>query len=288
MCLRKRPLSGNVATGAVLLVLLLACSEPASSAADASASPQVGKDASNGGLPEGGGAPGARQDAAALDESAFSPEGLPNLPLDSVAGVLTLFASTLKPGANGLELYAAIRNDGAYPLCGAAMMIEFYDHADQLMGTASAGVQSGRLYRIPDGSGTISCVAPGQTAMAAATSLPQGLELEALKYLGHRFPAFQIDGAELLPSATVSEVEAYATAEGTVYRGTVLNAADAPISDPNVSVFPVNGVGRPLGVATSKGTVEIAPADTWSFETSAIAEPGVDHVAFATATSASN
>jgi hypothetical protein len=240
--------------------------------------------ASNDGLPRNDGVGGRGPDAASGADSAFEPAWLPNLPLDSVAGVLTLFASTLKVGADGLELYAAVRNDGPFPLCGAAMTIEFYDHAEELIGTASTAVQSGRLYRIADSSVTISCVAPGQTAMAAATSLPQGLELEKLKYLGHRFPAFQIDNAEPLLGATVSEVEAYAAADGLAYRGTVFNASDATISDPNVSVFPINSVGRPLDVATSTAMVQIAPEGTWSFETSTVTERGVDHIAFATAT----
>src|SRR5690606_35974181 len=151
----------------------------------------------------------------------------PNVPLDNVAGVLTLVASTLTSGANGLELYAAIRNEGEFPLCGAALQVEFYDQADQLIGSASTGVQSGRLYRLPDSTTTISCVAPGQTAMAAATSLPKGLALADLKSLGHRFPAFQIDDAEFVPTATVGEVEAVDTLDGTAFRGTVTNASDA-------------------------------------------------------------
>jgi hypothetical protein len=263
-----------------LPLLLLACSEPSRS------------DAVDGGSTTGGSSGGPSTDGgrvrgqdAALEGSRFEPPWLPNLPLDSVPGVLVLFASTLKSGSNGLELYAAVRNDGAAPLCGAAMMLELYDHSEQLIGTASGGVHSGRLYHLPDSSTTISCVAPGQTAMAMATTFPEGLVLEELSSLGHRFPAFEIDGAEPTPSATVSDLEAYATEGGTAYRGTVANTADALIRDPSVVVFPINGVGRPLGVATSTGMVEIAPGGTWSFETSAVTERGVDHVAFATASS---
>jgi hypothetical protein len=221
-------------------------------------------------------------------ESAFEPSGLPNVPLDSVPGVLTLFASTLTLGEDGFELYAAIRNEGQGLLCGAAMQLEFYDHADQLIGMASTGVQSGRLFRLPDSTMTISCVSPGQTAMAAATNLPEGLMLEELKYIGHRFPAFQIDDAMVEPSATVSEVETFDTPDGTTFRGSVENAADVPISDPVVSVFPVNGVGRPLGVATSAAMVEIPPGGAWSFETSPVAQRGADQLAFAAASFPAN
>lgn len=214
-------------------------------------------------------------------ESLFEPAWLPNVPLDSVTGVLTLFASTLEDGPNGLELYAAICNDGEFPLCSAAIQIEFYDHSDQLIGTTSGAVQSGRLYRFSQSPTPISCVAPGQTAMAAMTTLPMGLLLDDLKLLGHRFPAFQIDDAVLLPGVTVTDVQSFESAEGAAFRGTVTNTSDTPIADPAVSVFPVNDVGRPLGIAMSTATLEIPPGGTWSFETNVVAERGVSQLAFA-------
>jgi hypothetical protein len=217
-------------------------------------------------------------------QALFEPAWLPNAPLDSVTGVLTLFASTLKDGPDGLELYAGICNDGEFPLCGAAIQIEFYDHADELIGTASSAVQSGRLYRFSQSPTPISCVAPGQTAMAAVTTLPEGLLLDDLKTLGHRFPAFQIDDAVLLPVVTMSDVEVFDRAPGAAFRGTLTNVADTPITDPVVSVFPVNDAGRPLGVATSGATVEIPAGGTWSFETSVVLQRGVDHLAFASGT----
>jgi hypothetical protein len=213
----------------------------------------------------------------------FEPAWLPNVPLDSVPGVLTLYASTLVDGPDGFELYGGICNDGEVPLCGAAIQVEFYDHADQLIGTASAAVQSGSLYRFSQSPTPISCVAPGQTAMAAVTvtTVPEVVVLDELKYLGHRFPAFQIDDAVLVPSVTVSEVSAFETALGPAFRGVVTNASDTPIADPVVSVFPVNDVGRPLGVGMSTAMLEIPPGSTVSFETSVVADQGVDQLAFA-------
>ncbi|HEX2733660.1 MAG TPA: hypothetical protein VHM70_18750 [Polyangiaceae bacterium] len=298
----SKPSSAALIVASALLALLSSCSEPTNSTkGEPSAvpnmtleptvgdtTPQSPNDAET--SPSGETSVGVSgSDAGAPRDSAFEPAWLPNVPLDDVAGELTLFASTLSQGPNGLELYAAVRNDGAAPLCGAAMSLEFYDHADQLLGTASGGIRSA-LYQFSDGSSLISiyCVAPGQTAMAAATTLPEGLTLDQLKYIGHRFPAFQIDDAKPVPGATLSQVEEVAKAEGTAYRGTVTNSADTPISDPKVAVFPVNGVGRPLGMATSAAMLEIPPAGTWSFETSTVSERGVDRAAFVTATAASS
>lgn len=225
----------------------------------------------------------AARDVAPV-ESLFEPAWLPNVPLDGVTGVLTLFASTLRDGADGLELYAGICNHSEFPLCGAAIQIEFYDEADALIGTASGAVQSGRLYRFSQSPTPIACVEPGQTAMAAVTALPDGLALADLKSMGHRFPAFQIDDAVFLPGVSVSELQAFDAPAGAVFGGTVTNASDSAIADPVVSVFPVNEVGRPLGVATSMASLEIPPGGTWSFETSVVLNRGVDQLAYASGT----
>ena len=293
---RTRGMSVSLVTATALLLVCSACSESASSSEDAGSPPELdtspvatdgettANDSSNPGVASPCGPGWDVSEGAAFIEGTFEPNWLPNIPLDGSTGALTLFASTLTSGADGPELYVALCNDGEQPLCGAAIQLEFYDHADQLIGMASSGVHSGRRYRFPDSEMTISCVAPGQTAMASAMSLPEGLTLDELKSIGHRFPAFQIDGALPLPGASVSGVEAFDAAGGTVFRGTVTNDSDAPISDPAVFVFPVNQVGRPLGAATSTAMVEIPPGGTWSFETDVVPERGVDTIAFGLAT----
>ncbi len=276
-----RPLSAHIATGTVALVSFLACSKPSDSSVEQPPLPSVDTVANTSSSPGEGAC--SRSPETGLVEDAFEPESVPNVSLDGVGGTLMVLASTLREGAEGLELYANICNAGDFPLCSAAMQVEFYDAADQLIGSTSTAVQSGRFYRFSQSPYPISCVAPGQTAMAAATNLPEGLVLDDLKSMGHRFPAFQIDDAAPLAGATVSAVDAFETAGGAAFRGTVTNDSDAPISNPTVSVFPVNDVGRPLGVATATATLQIPPGGTWSFETSVIAERGVSHWAFAAA-----
>ncbi len=217
-------------------------------------------------------------------EMLFEPPRLPNLPLDSVAGVLTLFASTLQEGADGLELYAGVCNEGESLLCGAALQVEFYGPGGEPLGTASGAVQSGHLYSFAQSPAPISCVAPGETAMAAVTNLPEGLVLADVESLGHRFPAFQIDDAVPILGLTVNDVRALEAVDGVAFQGVVANASDAPFTEPAVSVFPVNQVGRPLGVATKTTDVEIPSGGTWTFETNTVAERGVEQFAFATGT----
>lgn len=285
----------SVLAGAALLVWCAACSKDDSASDDGSTRPSgdvsptspgpphddTTSDESSGSDGTSSGNAGGQEGDVGTAEAAFEPPDLPNVPLDSVAGTLTLFASTLKPGASGLELYAGVRNEGAFPLCGAALQLEIFGQEDQQLGTVSAAVQSGRVYRLPDSETTISCVAPGQTAMAAATSLPEGLLLEDIKSLGHRFPAFQINDAVPLPGPSVTQLEAFSAGGDTAYRGTVTNTSDKAMTEVSVSVFALNSAGRPLAVATSAATTTIAPGGTWDFETSAVAERGADQLAFA-------
>ena len=60
----------------------------------------------------------------------------------------------------------------------------------------------------------------------------------------------------------------------------MLNDFDVSVSNPNVFVFPVNGVGRPLGIASASSDVELAPGESWAFETNAITASGENAFAF--------
>ena len=79
----------------------------------------------------------------------------------------------------------------------------------------------------------------------------------------------------------VTGVEAITSGEGTAYTGTVVNDLAATLNDPSVTVFPVNRVGRPLGMATASTTLALPPGGTWTFQTDAVDDPGVDQVAYA-------
>lgn len=228
--------------------------------------------------------PCAELDDLPAGASLFEPADLPNLPLDGPDGALSVYSWTLKGGPAGLELYAGICHKGEGTLCSVALQVEFYDQADQLIGSASGAVQSGRLFEFSQSPYPISCVVPGQTAMAALTSLPEGMALADVKSMGYRFPAFLIDDAVPLPGARVTSVEALSTAAGALFRGTLTNDSDSAISSPSVSVFPLNEVGRPLGNAVGAEALEIAPGGTWEFETNVVAGDGGAHqIAFATA-----
>lgn len=296
-------------TGALALVLPLACSESplddgagtggsgpgggitesGGSSANGGASPAGGTTNGEGG--GGGGAAGGSSGSeaggggaggAADDGLLFVPEGLSNTEVSGEGEGLTLVASTLVQGATGPEFYAAVRNDGVTPACDAGMIVYFIDKAEQLVASRGSILRTGHLYRLNDGSGVIiPCVAAGEIAMAAITDLPADLVIEELGYLQHTFPAFTVDVVPV-GVVTVDEVESVSRGAGSAYTGTLKNGLDVAVRDPEVTVFPVNRVGRPLGVATSSAAVVVPPGGTWTFETTTVADLGVDHVAYPT------
>ena len=253
-----------------------------------------GAPGSAGALGEGGSSDGASGGAAGQggaagldagldgDDRLFVPEGLPNTNENGQDVGLVLVAFTLVPGANGPSFYAAVQNVWPTPLCEAGMMISFYDSGGQLVGSAASVLQSGRFSLVNDGSGAIiPCVDPGQIAMTGEMALPDTIAIAQLGSLQHLFPSFNLDVTPV-GGLTVTGVEAVASAQGTAYTGTVVNDLGSTLSAPSVTIFPVNRVGRPLGMAIASTTIDLAPGGTWTFQTDVVDDPGVDQVAYAT------
>lgn len=236
----------------------------------------------SGGCSGGGDSPpGSGGGAPVGDGRAFVPEDLPNTEVGEQPGGLTLVAFTLERGSAGLELYAAVKNEDTDPACNIGMMVEFYDRAQNLVTSVGGSVSSGRFYRLDDGSGAVlSCLPPGQVGMAAVTELPSEILLEELGSLKHNFPAFEVGGA-FLDGVSIGKLTTVATDGGSKYQGTLANGLDVTLGAPAVTVFPVNRVGRPLGVATATASTDVTAGGTWSFETTPVRDPGVGYAAYA-------
>lgn len=219
------------------------------------------------------------------EEALFIPQQVSNTLRDGAGDVwLTLFASTLLEGPNGLEYYTAIRNDGEIPVCLGSVTTYFVDDTDTLVATYGTGLYLRNYYRHENGEGTYTvCIAPGEVAMSAVTeNLPEEIVLSELWYLKHEFPGHLFyDIAPVESPIAVSDVNAVPSGDGGgFYTGTYTNRLDEPLSAANVAIFPVNRVGRPLGVATSRTDLEIPPGGTWTFETTTVPDFGDGFVTF--------
>jgi hypothetical protein len=178
-----------------------------------------------------------------------------------------------------------VRNEGETTACDAAVTFEFFDKAEQSVAAWVGGLYSGQLYRQSDGSGAIiACIDPGELAMIGSTDLPASVVIDELGYVLYRFTYF---GRDILPfevvrvdTITVSQLESISSGSGSAFRGTLENGLDVAVENPGVTIFPLNSGGRPLGMATNSGLVEIPPGGTWTFETTPVAEPGVNHAVY--------
>jgi hypothetical protein len=115
--------------------------------------------------------------------------------------------------------------------------------------------------------------------MAALTGFPPDLTLDHFGSLKYNFPAFTVDVLPL-EGVSVNELEIVIAGETSTYEGTFTNGLDVTVSSPTIAVFPVNRVGRPLGVGTSSAALDVAPGGTWAFETTGVPDRGSGYAAF--------
>lgn len=274
----------------VLLVavalLAVACSSPAGQ-------PDGGARGGNGGAigaAGAAGAPDAGPDAAGNrggqgpDDALIVPPGLDVELEPGGAGVFDLTALTLRDGPNGLELYAALKNVGDVPACDAALKATLNDQNNQPLGMLINGLDTNRLYLypLPDGSTTVAaCANPGDVVMTSILNMAPDIRVADVGSIVYYYVYFVLDGLTPIdPGLTISDVQAVAGPGGTSYTGTFTNGLAMPVSMPSIRIFPVNRVGRPLGVAGADESSQIPAGGTWTFQTGTVDDPGVDYAAF--------
>ena len=199
--------------------------------------------------------------------------------------MLDLYALTLRDGPDGLELYAALTNDGDVPACDAALQVTLYDTTGQPLGVFINGLdtKSFYLYTLPDASTTIAaCAKPGDVTMTEIATMASDISVADVGQVVYNYRYFALD-AVLIDGLTVTQVNTVTTNAGTTYTGTVSNGLDQTVTDPSIRVFPLNRVGRPLSVAKGGDSSQIPSAGSWTFQTDTVDMAGVDCAAFASA-----
>jgi len=236
----------------------------------------------------GGGAGGSTPNPAGTggsagdtsDDALVVPAGLTLTALEGGTGVLEVIALTLRKGPSKTELYAAVKNTGEILACSAALSVELFDKTEQSVAAGIGGLLTNHFYRRADDSGMIAaCVAPGDVTMAAVTDLPAEIVIEDVAQVLYRCPYFALEAVPI-DGLSVGPLESVLGSTGTAFAGTLVNGFDVAVANPSVTVFPVNRVGRPLGVAIGSGTVEIPPGGSWAFQTNGVDMPGVDALAY--------
>jgi hypothetical protein len=214
------------------------------------------------------------------EDARIVPAGLTVTALEGGNGVLDVVALTLRKGANSTEIYAALENDGDIPACTAAFSVELFDTRRQSLAAGIGGLLTQHFYRLKDGSGSIAaCVAPGDVTIAAVTDLPPDIAVADVGTVVYRCPYYALDVVPI-DGLSIDGVKRVARSAGTAYTGTLVNELDVSVSAPSVTIFPLNRVGRPLGMATSSSTRSILPHASWSFETDSVDAPAADYAAY--------
>jgi hypothetical protein len=222
------------------------------------------------------------------DERLFVPEGLHvTKPTDGSSGAFNLLALTLQQSRTQTEVYLALRNDGETPACTSAFTVALLDANGDTLATGTRGLSVRQFYRFKldeSAEPTVAgCVAPGEVTMGAILDLDlgpreSGLEGVSLSYWLTYWNLMDI--TPLQGTVTVENVKIVMRPDGVAYTGELVNEL---VDEPRVaavSVFPVNRVGRPLGVAYSQDSAELAPGGSWEFETTTVPEPGTDFAAY--------
>ena len=214
-------------------------------------------------------------------DTLFVPEGIEVIPRPGINSVFNVTALTLQAGPNGPAIYAAVRNDGDVLACNASFSVELRDQDDQILGAGVSGLVFRHFYRLTDGSGTIAgCVAPGEVTKVAILSVSLDSPIEDVHRAVYQSTYWANLGVVATEGVSLTGVEAMTRSTGVAYTGALINGLPTPLDSPTVAVFPVNAVGRPLGVAYGGSSLLLQRCKTWDFETSAVTEPGVGYDAY--------
>ena len=200
---------------ATAALLSLACSSGAQEGGGGSAGAGAGAAGAGGTAGEGGAAaPDGGSDAGGSaggqddDDALIVPQGLEVSLEQGGAGVLDLYALTLRDGPDGLELYAALTNDGDVPACDAALKVTLYDTSGQPLGDFINGLdtKSFYLYTLPDASTTIAaCAAPGDVTMTEIDTMASDISVADVGQVVYYYSYFALD-AVLIDGLTVTQV----------------------------------------------------------------------------------
>ncbi|HET7540003.1 MAG TPA: FxLYD domain-containing protein [Polyangiaceae bacterium] len=273
-----------------LLPLVVVCTVACSgtdhpNASGGAAGSVVSGGAGTGGTASGGAGPGGGGSTSvagtADDGSLIYPANLTVLPRVGINSVFNVIALTLRPTSDGMELLAAVRNDGEILACNASFSVDLHDRDDEIVASNISGLNVRRFYELNDGSGQLAgCLAPGDVTMVTIPSLtlnPPDAEIQSVVYQSNYWGNLDISP---VAGINLSGVQSVARAAGVAFTGTLRNDLARELPNPTVAVFTLNSAGRPLEVAYGASTAVLPAGGSWDFETSTVKQSGVNFDAY--------
>jgi hypothetical protein len=218
------------------------------------------------------------------DDQLFVPTDVAIMRNSEGSDGVDLVALTLRDGDSGPQIFASVRNDGERSACNGNFSAQIFDRSEVSLANVIGNLYATRLYRPSDGSGTpISCLDPGEIGMAGLTDIPSNVIVEDVGFLVYHLNYWAMDilPFEVVPidSVVLDQVE---RSSDFTFTGRLTNGLDVAIEQAGVTIFPVNALGRPLGMTLSTLMVGLLPGDSFRFESYAVDDPGVDQFAYPT------
>jgi hypothetical protein len=181
---------------------------------------------------------------------------------------MELLALTLQEGPYGPEILVAMRNPGPEYLCGAEFQVAFGTTAEDDMaelGIGTLSVVGSFLYETPS---LMNCVAPGEVAFGATDDgVTLYGELSEITRVYYQFRGFLHPTVAPVTSISLEGITSGpADASGTTVSGNIKNGWTAPIFAPEVLIFSINDVGRPLTWGLAAELVEVPAGASWEFD----------------------
>jgi hypothetical protein len=193
----------------------------------------------------------------------FVPENLEILLVDGRD--VELKALTMQKDEYGLEILVAARNPGPDFLCDVEFVAALADDDDVPLAVPGIPVR-GSMY---DASGEVmNCLGPGEGGLGGnATYGFESVEFSRIVRLYIQFRGYLHTAATKLTTVSIEGLTTGSYSGGlTTVRGRVENHGTTNAMNPEVQVFSVNDVGRPLAQGIASGTSDVARDAAWDFE----------------------
>jgi hypothetical protein len=291
--LRKYEINGLVGIIALYGCVLAGCSDDADAGAAGSGGSSAAGGAGSGTGGQAGGDGGSAGDGVAgsggsspSDTTLFSPD----IPRQYVGTVIEpgmeIIALTIREDEYSDAVWlAAVENTSTDALCAVNMDVTFLDSGGAEIASGS-GILEVPLHRGSDGTGSlVRCLGPGQIGMTVGAYTLQAEDVPNVASMNYDFGALILVDAVPTNDITVTGVQIVDQGSGRYqFTGALNNDSTTPVTNPSVSIFGVNSVGRPLAEAGDIELTTVSAGSAWQFSTTSFSVPVEDYVAFPDAT----
>lgn len=175
----------------------------------------------------------------------------------------------VEPVYENLEYLVAIRNTFSLTICSMSLITRFYDVGGTQIGSTSGPVESVPHRGCSGTCGMVLCLGPGHIGMQSSRIDLGGRGAESIARA-----EWTTGGVNLIDAVPTSELTVTGVMEtddgfgNKVLRGQLYNYGGSTLRNPEIAIFGVNAVGRPLFETGDVDFSNLPSGTAWSFMTS--------------------